>query len=154
MNYLHSDLTLGFYVILKGSCYSDKEFRIGDKLSITNLEPEDGHYALLKHHGEHEAVIFRDNAYDPSKCLLIGIIDGYERSCLPGGEKFLGEDDEQPEPVLCSGCDYLEVIEMAGKAVACCQTPTWTPRSRLVNCTSEKARKCHRGNRAGRPWGE
>lgn len=154
MIFLHSDLTFVFKIILNGSYFSNKEFQTGDKLNITNQQPEDGDYALLKHHGKHEVVIFNESEFDPSKCLLFGTVDSYERSCNTDCELFLGEDDEQHEPALCTGCDYLEVMEQAGKAVACCQTPTLTSRSRLVNCTSERVRMCHKGNRSGRPWGE
>lgn len=148
MDYLHSSLTGGFKIILDGTS-SLPDFRAGDKLNVGNGMPESGEYALIKHHGEHEAVMFDDRQYDPARCLVIGTINSYERSVNADCELYLGNDpDKKHAPPKCRKCTDLELVEMGGEVEAFCSSG-----SRLVVCNLDMVRRCERNKRPGTLWG-
>lgn len=125
MDYLHEDLTHGFKVVLAGEDFP-AEFQDGDILDVYNSSPEDGEYMLVKRNSKYEIYLFREESPVGIRSAdIIGSISSFERSCRDGDELFLGDEPEagqQCVPKRCSDCEYVQVVELIGKAVACCHS--------------------------------
>lgn len=123
MNYLHEELTAGFKVILDGK-QPQHGFEVGDILGVSNFHPDDGEFALIKKHGQHEIIKYQENDCGVSaEKNFVGTIDRLERGMVEGLPSYLGDNpDSKHAPRFCTGCNRLEAIEAAGVVGAYCFT--------------------------------